>query len=49
MMWRRTAIALGVRPMRWATPWLSWTRPFRTLRHRIRGFRSRHLNLTFSA
>ena len=49
MMWRRTAIALGVRPMRWATPWLSWTRPFRTLRHRIRCFRSRHLNLTFSA
>lgn len=44
--WRRTASALGQRPLYWTVPWLSWSRPFRTLRYRILGRRDRSQNLT---
>lgn len=44
--WKRTAIALGSRPLFWTIPWLSWGRPLRTLFYRIRGRRVRRDNLT---
>lgn len=44
--WRRTARALSLRPLFLTVPWLAWLRPFRTLRHRLRGRRLRRSNLT---
>ncbi len=44
--WRRTAVALGNRPLFWTVPWMAWAAPFRTLCYRIRGRRHRKQNLT---
>ena len=44
--WRRTAVALGERPLFWTVPWMAWARPIRTFFIRIRGRRSRRDNLT---
>lgn len=46
MMWRRTSLALGSRALRFTVPWLAWSRPMRTWRHRMRGRRDRRSNLT---
>lgn len=44
--WRRTARALELRPLFWTVPWLAWSRPLRTLRHRMRAGKARKSNLT---
>lgn len=46
VLWRRCSVALGLRPLRLTVPWLALTRPFRTLRHRLRGRRHRTANFT---
>ncbi len=44
--WKRTAIALGNRPLFLTEPWLAWARPLRTLVYKIRGARMKRDNLT---
>lgn len=44
--WKATSKALGLRPLFFTVPWLALTRPLRTLRHRIAGYRSRKSHLT---
>lgn len=46
IQWRRTAIALGDRPLYWSLPWLAWARPIRTLGSRLTGRRHRRENLS---
>lgn len=45
-IYRRCATALGLRRLYWTVPWLSLTRPLRTLRHRILGRRQRPSQMT---
>lgn len=44
--WRRTASALGDRPVYWTLPWMAWARPLRTMTSRIAGRRHRRENLS---
>lgn len=47
-IYRRCATALGLRRLFWTVPWLSLTRPLRTLRHRIHGRSQRGSQMTLS-
>lgn len=48
ILYRKCARALQLRPLFWTLPWLSLTRPLRTLRHRIRGHKQRRSNFTYA-
>lgn len=45
-IWRRCSTALGSRHLFLTVPWLAWSRPLRTLRHRLRGRRYRKSHFT---
>lgn len=45
LLWRRCSRALGMKPLMWTVGFLALTRPFRTLRHRIKGHFARRQNL----
>lgn len=46
VLWRRASRALDSRGLLWTVPWMIWTRPLRTLRHRWRGRKVRRSQLT---
>lgn len=45
-IWRRALRALGLKPLFMSVAWMSWSRPLRTLRHRLRAITRRRANLT---